>query len=156
MGGFPQANLGIDTFICENEHLVLGAENFGNSFIWSTGEESRTIQIGEPGLYSVWARNECGESYDELVVSEFSIEPDCLIKTPNVFTPNGDDKNDVFKIDSDCCFVNFQLTVFNRWGKLVFEANKSTLGWDGGITQRVFMFGKLAIHGLVQNKYYIK
>lgn len=130
--GFPKAILGKDTFLCENEYLILGERNSGDSFIWSTGEESKTIQIEKPGLYSVLVSNECGENYEEITVSQFDVEPDCDMIIANVFTPNNDGKNDAFKIVSDCCFVNFNLKIFNRWGKSVFESNNSTQEWDGG------------------------
>lgn len=49
---------------------------------------------------------------------------------PNVFTPNGDDDNDVFKI-----FVlgadNLDWRIFNRFGGTVFQSNSIDEGWDG-------------------------
>ena len=54
---------------------------------------------------------------------------------PNVFTPNGDELNDVFKvyvhesIVTDVEILTFQ--VFNRWGELVFESNQVNEGWNG-------------------------
>ena len=50
---------------------------------------------------------------------------------PNVFTPNGDGRNDVFiPVDlRSIREVNFQ--VFNRWGSVVFETKDPFFQWDG-------------------------
>ena len=34
-------------------------------------------------------------------------------------------------IDVDTYFYTYELQVFNRWGKLVFESNNSVRFWDG-------------------------
>ena len=49
---------------------------------------------------------------------------------PNVFTPNGDDDNDVFKI---FLFGADQLewSIYDRWGETVFKSNSVDDGWDG-------------------------
>lgn len=46
---------------------------------------------------------------------------------PNVFTPNGDGRNDLFEIKNS--FTN--TVIFNRWGEIVFETNFNGLYWDG-------------------------
>ena len=61
-------------------------------------------------------------------ISVSPIEP----QTPNVFTPNGDQTNDIFRLfypdGLDISFTNFR--VYNRWGQLVFESTDNS-GWDG-------------------------
>lgn len=54
-----------------------------------------------------------------------------LVRIPNVFTPNGDGINDVFKIYHNTPEIHVsEFTVFNRWGKVVFNSNNNQ-GWDG-------------------------
>jgi gliding motility-associated-like protein len=49
---------------------------------------------------------------------------------PSAFSPNGDGKNDVFKVEN-LTFQNVQeFRVYNRWGQEVFSANDNR-GWDG-------------------------
>lgn len=43
------------------------------------------------------------------------------LKIPNVFTPNGDGKNETFFIESLDRFSENQLTIINRWGSTVYE-----------------------------------
>ena len=51
---------------------------------------------------------------------------------PNAFSPNGDGNNDEFQIFGDIGTINYlQLTIFNRWGELVFETGDSNFKWDG-------------------------
>jgi gliding motility-associated-like protein len=51
---------------------------------------------------------------------------------PNVFTPNGDGKNDVFVPLRCPAFVErVGFVVYNRWGVKVYESSGSSLAWDG-------------------------
>ena len=51
---------------------------------------------------------------------------------PNVFTPNGDGKNDVFEPLRCPAFVEqVVFVVYNRWGAKVYEGSGPTLAWDG-------------------------
>jgi hypothetical protein len=45
----------------------------------------------------------------------------CNLSVPNVVTPNGDNINDIFKINGLENFPNSALNVFNRWGKKIFK-----------------------------------
>jgi gliding motility-associated-like protein len=51
---------------------------------------------------------------------------------PNVFTPNGDGKNDVFEALRCPAFVEqVELIVYNRWGVKVYQSVGGSLSWDG-------------------------
>ncbi len=63
-----------------------------------------------------------------------SCPPDELIGLPNVFTPNGDGKNDRLGIFlsqnmKEEGIVSFR--IFDRWGAQMYESNDATEGWDG-------------------------
>jgi gliding motility-associated-like protein len=49
----------------------------------------------------------------------------------NGFSPNGDTKNDFFKIENIELFPDSDLKVFNRWGNLVFQTTGYQNDWDG-------------------------
>lgn len=55
-----------------------------------------------------------------------------LVNVPNVFTPNGDGINDVFRVQV-LSVTSFHAVVINRWGKKVYEWNDPEGGWDGRI-----------------------
>lgn len=75
-----------------------------------------------------------------------------LIYVPNVFTPDGDQYNEVFKpiLTSGYDPYDYNLVIMNRWGEPVFESNNSDIGWDG--TYR----GKLAREGVYVWKIVVK
>jgi len=56
---------------------------------------------------------------------------------PNVFTPDGDGRNDYFYVVSGKDILSvLQFQIFNRWGEKVFEKtnvrpNEYSGGWDG-------------------------
>ena len=53
-------------------------------------------------------------------------------KTPNCFTPDGDDFNQTWRIYTVGIDVyDFNLTIFNRWGQIIWESNNIEIGWDG-------------------------
>jgi gliding motility-associated-like protein len=49
---------------------------------------------------------------------------------PNMFTPNGDGKNDEFRVYGNT-IASLKLMVFNQWGQKVFEGNDKFQGWKG-------------------------
>ena len=59
----------------------------------------------------------------------------CNVFIPDAFTPNGDNINDRFELKySDVCDVtSYNLMIFDRWGRLVYEAKGASpdLSWDG-------------------------
>lgn len=51
------------------------------------------------------------------------------LKIPNVFTPNGDGKNETFSIERLDRYIENQLTIINRWGSTVYEKNGYLNDW---------------------------
>lgn len=63
---------------------------------------------------------------------QVTVEADCTsLFIPNVFTPNGDGKNDYFVIEGRGV-KTFELKIFNRWGSIVYETNDLKKPWTGG------------------------
>ena len=52
---------------------------------------------------------------------------------PNIFTPNGDGTNDIYKLagKNDPCFDAMQINIYNRWGEKIFKTNSLNEPWDG-------------------------
>ena len=60
------------------------------------------------------------------------------IEIPNIFTPNGDEINDVFFVKTDGK-ATFSFTVYNRWGTLIYTSCSNKIIWDGRTSAGVFV-----------------
>ena len=82
--------------------------------------------------YHVKDANSCEVSSVEY---EITIDPaDIILVLPNAFTPNGDNKNDEFKVAASNTLgkTSFKsLEIYNRNGKLMFRTEDITQGWNG-------------------------
>ena len=88
----------------------------------------------EPGSYRVvCAVNNATCASDSMEVTVAVAES--YLAVPNVFTPNGDGKNDEFRV-AYRSLRDFHMWVYNRWGKLVYESTDPAKGWDGNINGR--------------------
>jgi gliding motility-associated-like protein len=61
------------------------------------------------------------------------IDAPLLFYVPNTFTPDGDNFNQVFTpvFTSGVDPEGYSMTIFNRWGELLFESKDISVGWDG-------------------------
>ncbi len=111
-----------------------------NNYSWFLGDGSTSTQSNfyhtysdqDTGRYlvSVIASNAFGCSgIDSLWVI---VRPDATFYIPNSFTPNNDGLNDVFKI-SGMGVQEFEMNVYDRWGKNIFSSKGVNEGWDGKI-----------------------
>lgn len=78
--------------------------------------------------YYVLDSHDC--SIDGSVVIERH-EGNCGVFIPTAFSPNGDGKNDLFKVVVRNAVKDFNLTVYGRWGELIFRTTHTDQGWDG-------------------------
>jgi len=62
---------------------------------------------------------------------EIEVLPYSTVDVPDVFSPNGDQINDVIYVDGHGIRELLNFTIYNRWGEIVFETDDITKGWDG-------------------------
>lgn len=60
-----------------------------------------------------------------------AIEPVVKIEFPNIFTPNGDGSNDNFKPVSLVGITEMDLTIYTRWGQVIYKTDGVNGSWDG-------------------------
>jgi len=134
---FPVPNLGEDTFNCSEYDLLLEVplrvDSFANTNIrWSTGDTISTIKVIDPGVYWVNVSNECFSYYDTIQIKGCRPKVIEEVSLPNAFTPNGDGRNDVFRIPyPKGQIVGVELRIFNRWGQTVYILRNVKDAWDG-------------------------
>jgi gliding motility-associated-like protein len=127
-----QAPLDVD-FINNSTNGTVYDWNFGNGQSTSTGtptDESMTYT--NPGSYVVVLTISNGACTDQASTTILVEDLPLIYNIPNVFTPNGDDSNDLLHMG----LVNaasLEMEIFNRWGNLVGVVNStdSADGWDG-------------------------
>ena len=59
------------------------------------------------------------------------IKVNAKLYMPNSFTPNGDGKNDLFRIPPVTSINLSELSIYNRWGTKIFSTSDINKGWDG-------------------------
>jgi len=67
-------------------------------------------------------------------LSNAACQADCVFFIlPNIFTPNGDNANDVFRPKVSSPITRTHIQIFNRWGRKVYESDKDPyINWTGG------------------------
>jgi gliding motility-associated-like protein len=105
----------------------------GDSIACNTCQSTTAFPLND-GFYAVQAVNEFGcigiDSIFVHVIKNYVVYP------PNVFSPNGDNINDVFFVNGSKSLSEIELLqIFDRWGNLLFEGTNlkadSSVGWNG-------------------------
>ncbi|WP_420460791.1 gliding motility-associated C-terminal domain-containing protein [Neolewinella sp.] len=84
---------------------------------------------GIVGCYTVTAFDIDGNESE--TSNRVCVENCPIYELPNVFTPNGDGRNDRLEPIAQCFVEQVSLKIFNRWGQLVFETENPGIDWDG-------------------------
>ncbi len=124
----PIVRLAADTVFCADEPITIKPlDPTLTNLEWSTGSREPTVQVSQSGVY--WIRRLSAQcpSADTLVARAVG----CPGAVPNVFTPNGDGINDTFRIPG-LGNQPWHMTILNRWGNVVYEADPYPNNWDGG------------------------
>ncbi|MDP2423330.1 MAG: gliding motility-associated C-terminal domain-containing protein [Bacteroidales bacterium] len=172
-----------DTVFISNPEVTFTAENkstpFITKYLWRFGDgdsistTSNSIihlydgvkqyvkDFGPEKPYSVslTITNEYG---CDTTITHTLVIKEAKIFVPNIFTPNGDGANDVFRIvlddnkDKDVTyeFIKLELAVFNRWGRKVYSNDNYKNDWDGGNLADGVYFYALNTHGLFKTDTY--
>ncbi len=123
----PAISLGNDTTLCFGDTLVVGTELPGDiRYVWQDGSTDPLYKITKPGTYKLTAYNQHCEASDEITV-RFK---DCVggLFIPNIITPNGDGKNDVFYIHG-LTEDDWELVIFNRQGSEIYRRKNYKNDW---------------------------
>ena len=125
------------TEICPDgsETVALSVAGTFTSFAWSTGGATASIQVDEPGTYSVQTvdANGCTGNAQTILTEKAGCEGGTVDPSiPKVFTPNGDLANDLWVITSVPNIQECTVNIFDGRGRRVFETKSFPVtGWDG-------------------------
>lgn len=113
----------------------------GDYFEWIYGDGSVSTQFEGSHTYDValedgfqatliaYTPNNCSDT----VSIPITYQEELIYYIPNTFTPDADEHNQTFKPVFTSGFdpYNYEITIYNRWGELVWKSFDHTQGWDG-------------------------
>ncbi|MDB9931613.1 PKD domain-containing protein [Flavobacteriales bacterium] len=113
---------------------------FSTFYLWNFGDgqfniTENPVHTYSPGanIYSVKLISSNNVGCQDSITKTIKVYQDIAIYVPNTFTPNRDQINQVFLPILTEGFVKetYRLTIFNRWGELIFQTRDINEGWDG-------------------------
>jgi len=130
----PTVSAGADAVFNTDEPMFIEAKGTGTiSWIQGNGIQCKDcpytqITTRASGCYVAQAINQFGcKATDEVCIE---ITNDYNIYIPNIFTPNEDGLNDVFKVHGTG-ITEMTLTIFDRWGEELHRSTDPDKGWNG-------------------------
>jgi gliding motility-associated-like protein len=133
----PVVDAGDDVTIYFGEQTQLAAgTNKGIIYAWEppAGLNYNNVPnpIASPAqsttyMVTVIDENQCRNT-DSVTVF---VRSDIPVIIPSAFSPNGDGRNDVFRVGNTSFHRLQEFRVFNRWGQEIFSTTDPKKGWDG-------------------------
>lgn len=127
----------LSTTLSPEAHFV-NTSRSAESWIWHLGDgiistEKNPYHVyQDTGIFQVMqvAINHYG--CKDTVIKPYQVIPSYTLFLVNSFTPNGDDLNDTWGPDGmPVGFRNYKLSIYNRWGELIFESENPLYRWNG-------------------------
>ena len=132
----PIIVLSPDTVIAGGQSVVLSPAITGNiaSYQWTPAS-----YLDNPGVPDPLATPPGNITYQLQVVSadgckaaaSETVDVFYSVQMPGAFTPNGDGRNDLFRVPPLVPITIKSLSVYNRQGLLLFSTSNKGVGWDG-------------------------
>ncbi len=133
----PRAYAGVDKWIIEGNSAEISANATGQdiSYSWSPAvyiNDPLSLQpvVNPPRdtsyILSVFSNAGCGTARDTMKVFVFK---DLFV--PSAFTPNNDGLNDTWNVPALNAFPEFVLSLYNRYGQLIYQNKSINIPWDG-------------------------
>jgi gliding motility-associated-like protein len=105
----------------------------GFSYTWNNGTNGATNSGIDAGNHTVTVTDAAGCSVDEVL--DLACTELIPIVVPQLITPNGDGKNDVWIIQNIQQYPEIKVWVYNRWGNLVYQSQPYNNDWNGYYTE---------------------
>lgn len=138
INALPEVDFKIDTTAQQNTRIFTISTSasslnyeweFGDGSTQTSTDNTANHSYGAPGTYTALLTSTDDKGCADTVSHSLQIESSS--KVPNVFTPNGDGKNDFFMITATNG-SKLKLEVFNRWGYKIFSrTGTENIVWDG-------------------------
>lgn len=124
---------GVPVIITDQSTTGASSVNFWMYVINNTDTiytQNVSYTFASPGFYSVCQLISTGNNCFDTTCQTIEVIPAEVI-APNVITPNGDGINDLLVFQFLEYYPNNTLSVYNRWGNLIFEKGSYANDWNG-------------------------
>lgn len=113
-----------------------GAESyewhFGDDDVSYNEDPVHDYETGGVFLVMLIAHNDPAYGCTDTAFQYIEVDPLFTFYVPNAFTPDDDTKNDTWGPKGDNFeYESYNVKVFDRWGKLVWQTDNHEVGWDG-------------------------
>jgi len=98
------------------------------AYIWNTGQQTPELSGVRSGNYTVMVTDANGCVDSSVAVVDYDC---CRPFIPDAFTPNGDGRNDIYRMRWRGNVNKLQFSIYNRFGERVFVSYQAEVGWDG-------------------------
>ncbi|HIP32020.1 MAG TPA: gliding motility-associated C-terminal domain-containing protein, partial [Crocinitomicaceae bacterium] len=132
-----------DTSLCPKSKLILYG-NGGDSYFWSgpngfssTDQNpiiSTSLSGSDEGWYVLTVIDSNGCAGFDSTYLDISHNADCLF-IPNLVTPNFDNNNDNWVIEGLDEIPDAEVSIFNRWGNLIYYSSPYSNDWSGEVNK---------------------
>jgi gliding motility-associated-like protein len=114
------------------EYILFDGPSFGAAVLDSTasGVLHTPDMSQDMTLYVGFVRGDCTSPLAPVNIKVFD---SVRVFVPNAFTPNGDGSNDRWHILVQGLIRKLQVSVFDRWGTMVFSSSDPHFSWDGNL-----------------------
>lgn len=145
-GAYPQVNAGpdkevlidnIDSRFFKEDTVSFEGKGTAPYFAWFPEEGLSCYDCPRPIIYPTETRKYYFTNYDDYGCQAYDsvivyVDEGYHMGIPNIFSPNGDDKNDILWVrGNNISNEGFILRIWNRYGEMVFESFSQNDGWDG-------------------------
>lgn len=111
-----------------SDYIANGEENFLIITNFQSNSQLDTLFLNNGGLKT---GNNIASYYYIDDVSIIKCDSNNEFYIPNIFTPNSDYVNDVWKVED---LKNEYCIIYNRWGNKIYETQNNNIKWDGRTT----------------------
>jgi gliding motility-associated-like protein len=115
-------------FYDESINAVSWYWDFGDGNTSSMASPSHTYAA--KGKYDVRLITFSSGGCTDTTSGEIKVNPETTLFVPSAFTPNSDGRNDILYAEG-LEVTEFNMTIFDRWGEVIFTSNDMEKGWDG-------------------------
>jgi gliding motility-associated-like protein len=161
---FPKPILAPDSVYCFGTAFVAKFNKDFENILWDkkTFRDSVLVRDDKKHFYqATYSKDkDCVVKGDLQVKNKKCGDLPDIVYIPNVFSPNGDNTNEVFQAYAPFNIEMLGLQIFDRWGTLVYETFKTPFQWNGEYEgkpapQSVYVY-RINYHDLRSDKIIVK